>query len=91
MDNYKLVGESLIKKATIKVACLVEDNDVILGYSILSNDFQVIHWVFVKAAWRKQGIAKTLVPKYPTAFTNFTTLGLTLTKKFDKIVFNPFL
>lgn len=91
MDNYKLVGEAFFSdRYKIYVACLKEDKDVILGFSVLTADHQSIAWVFVKAAWRKQGIAKTLLPKYPKYITNFTTLGLTLLPKFKNCVFNPF-
>lgn len=90
MKNYKDVAEALISKSTIKIACLTEDANVILGYSILSPDYQTIHWVFVKAAWRNQGIAKSIVPRFPIAVTHLTTLGKSLLTKFENCVFNPF-
>lgn len=92
MANYKKVAEALVlsPKTTVKIACLKEDENVILGYSILSNDYMTIHWVFVKSAWRHKGIAKSLVPKYPTSVTHLTTLGKQLLTKFDNISFNPF-
>lgn len=90
MDNYKNVAESLVHKATVKVACLKDDPDVIIGYSILSNDYQTIHYVYVKAAWRKQGIARSILPQYPTTVTHLTTLGNQLITKFKDVIFNPF-
>lgn len=99
MDNYKRVAESFIDNphVTIKVACLPEDEDVILGYSILSSDFQTIHWVYVKnskladgSCWRQKGIAKSLVPKSPVSVTHLSKLGLILLKKFPNAVFDPF-
>ena len=91
MDNYKNVAEALVSgNYQINVACLKDDTDVILGFSVLSKDFATIDWVFVKAAWRKQGIAKSLLPQYPTDFSHFTLLGLSLSKKYKDCVFNPF-
>lgn len=92
MDNYKLFVENLVglPTTTIKVACLKDDADIILGYSILSNDFQTINWVFVKLDWRKQGIARALLPKYPTSVSHLTALGKSLLPKFQNCVFNPF-
>lgn len=90
MDNYKNVAESLVQKATVKVACLKDDPDVIIGYSILSNDYQTIHYVYVKAAWRKQGIARSILPQYPTTVTHLTELGHQLITKFNGVIFNPF-
>ena len=97
MDEYKKVAEVLFNKATIKVACLREDPSIILGYSILSNDYQTIHWVYVKSSkladgttWRNKGIARSLLPRYPTAVTHLTKLGKELLPKLTTAVFNPF-
>lgn len=92
MNNYKHIIEALLHnpKTTLKIACLKEDKDVILGYSILSADYQTIHWVFVKSAWRKQGIAKTLVPQHPVYATHLSELGKVLLTKLQGAVFNPF-
>jgi hypothetical protein len=93
MTNYKVMADVLVggSKTVIKVACLKEDPNVILGYSILSNDYQSIVWVFVKTAWRKQGIASSLLPKYPTSAMHLTELGKSLMSKFPNLIFNPFL
>ena len=90
MDNYKHICEALINKSTIKVACLIEDEDVILGYAILSPDLTTLHWAFVKNAFRNKGISKDLLPKYFSVFTHFSTLGLSLVKKYVDLTFNPF-
>lgn len=93
MDNYKLVITALINnpQVSVQVACLKDEADVILGYSILGNNFQTIHWVFVKKAWRKGGIGQSLTPKYPTTVTHLTKLGKVLLTKLTTAVFNPFL
>lgn len=92
MDNYKKLVEAAVdnNKAVIKVACLKEDSNVIIGYSILSNDYQAIVWCFVKSAWRNHGIAKSLLPQHPTACTHLTKVGQTLMTKYPGMVFNPF-
>lgn len=93
MDNYKKIATALLDspKTVINVACLKSDPDVVLGYSILSEDFTTIHWVYVKAAWRKQGIGRAIIPQYPTATTHITELGKSLMTKYDGLIFNPFL
>lgn len=93
MTNYKKFAESLLtsNRVVVKVACLKEDADVILGYSILSADFQAIHWVFVKQVWRQKGIAKSLIPSRPQAVTHLTSLGKELLNKFEtKPIFDPY-
>lgn len=93
MANYKVVASALIDpaKTTVKIACLKEDPTVILGYSILSNDYQSVIWVFVKSIWRKRGIARSLVPAHPAQVTHLTALGKSLLTKFKSPpIFNPF-
>lgn len=91
-DNYSKVAEAFVstKNTVIKVACLKEDVDVIIGYSILSLNYQTIHFVYVKEAWRNKGIAKSLTPRYPIAVTHMTALGRILLPKLEGAVFNPF-
>lgn len=93
MENYKTVAEAIINnpKNIIMIACLKEDPNVILGYSILSADPTTIHWVYIKSMWRKKGIAKSLLPADPVAVTHLSKLGLSLLPKFKDIIFNPFL
>lgn len=93
MSHYskaaKLAWES--PRIKVKVACLKEDKNVILGYSIISADERAIVWLFVKTAWRKQGIGKSLLPADPIYVTHLTTLGKSLlTEKLPHIQFNPF-
>lgn len=90
MVNYHRFIESILAKPNtiIYVACLKEDPEVILGYSILGSS-KVAHWVFVKAAWRGIGIAKSLVPQTVDTATHLTKVGLAIAKN-NKIVFDPF-
>lgn len=92
MDNYKKIAQALLisPNTTVKIACLPEDSDVIIGYSILSLDYQAIVWVHVKKAWRLKGIARSLVPQHPTAVTHLNDLGKKLLTKLPNAVFNPF-
>lgn len=92
MDHYKVYAKTFITSpnTTVKVACLPEDPDVILGYSIMSNDFTRLDWVYVKKDWRNKGIGRSLVPQYLTTVTHLSELGKKLLPKFEHCVFNPF-
>jgi len=90
MDNYKKFLIAILERSVVKVACSPEDADQIFGYSVLSPDFTTIHWVFVKTLYRNKGIAKSLVPQYPTYVSHLTPVGKTLLSKFKDCVFNPF-
>jgi hypothetical protein len=93
MDNYQKIAEKLISsdRVIIKIACLEDDEEIILGYSIMSADYQTLHWVFVKQVWRKQGIARALTPRHPITVTHLSDLGRKLLpEKFKGTIFNPF-
>jgi hypothetical protein len=99
MANYKRVIEYYLQpgKCAVKIACLPDDPDIIIGYSILSADYSAIVWVYVKnsklpdgSTWRRHGIGKRLVPQYPTAVLHLTKIGESLLSKYPTAIFNPF-
>lgn len=96
MTNYHRVIGDLLENpnVTIRVACLKEDTSVILGYAVSRSayDTSVLDYMFVKPAWRKIGIAKSLLPQNLSAVTHLTKPGAALLKtKLPTVVFNPFL
>lgn len=87
--HYHRIVEELISRPTavVQVACLVEDPDVILGYSV--SEHLTLHWVWVKPVWRRIGIAKDLTPKNIEFVSHLTKIGKTI--KQPEWRFNPFL
>lgn len=87
---YPAVLDLLLKKpATVLVACLNEDPNVILGYAILEPE--VLHWVYVKEAWRKQGIAKSLIGSSVLNSRTHDTDMVDKIKIIKDLTYNPFL
>lgn len=96
MSQYHKVVETLIASPNniVQVACLKEDPEVILGYSILGANTTgvTVHWVFVKSAWRGIGLAKSLIPlERVNTTTHLTKVGLSILRKHPEITYNPFL
>lgn len=91
MDNYKKIASAIVTgtNTRIKIACLNDDENTIIGYSVGSADGKTIHWVYVKSVWRKQGIGSSLVPKDIDTITHLSALGKSLMHKY-KCQFNPF-
>lgn len=86
---HKVLERILVKpQSKILVACLKEDPEVILGYSVVEDN--KLHWVHVKKAWRKSGIAKALVPGNIKVVTHLTDVGKAVFLKKKDWVFNPF-
>ena len=88
--NYQKVLETILghPDTELSVATLPDADDVILGYAVHSGD--TLHWVFIKGAWRKLGIARALVPKRITTVSHLTETGRSLKHKY-KYIFNPFI
>lgn len=92
-DQYFKTYDQVIKKILerpaiwVRIACLRDDPDVILGYAVVEKD--ILHWVYIKKAWRELGLAKKLIPPYITQFSHATNLGLMIRPK--DWIFNPFI
>lgn len=89
-EKYHQVLEALLNRSNVRLVCLADEPDVILGYCVHSD--RVLHWVFVKKAWRGKGIAKTLIPDNTTTVSHLTKSGESIMKKKKpEWKFNPFL
>lgn len=92
MKNYHpIITEILASKhTTVDVAVLKDDEEIIIGYSILGHLYPnpTLHWVHVKTPWRKLGIARRLVPENSDTATHMTTLGWKI--KPETMKFNPY-
>lgn len=88
MSEYHKHVENVISKPdiNIKIACLVEDVDVILGFSIYTDEN--LSFVFVKPDWRRIGIANDLVPGTIKSVSGFTRVGDIIRRK-KQWSFNP--
>lgn len=92
MKNYHAALEKFFDfpNIRVRVACLKDDPEVILGYVIDNAITPITHWVFVKSAWRGIGIAKALVDPKTEAVTHMTKVAQSILKKHPGVVFNPF-
>jgi GNAT superfamily N-acetyltransferase len=72
--QHRLIEAVLRRSGVIvSVACLKDDSDVILGYSVTQGS--TVHWVFVKKQWRGIGIGHDLLP-LTIATVTATTKGI---------------
>lgn len=80
----------------MNVACLKDDPDVILGYSVWQDDIddeKILHWLHVKGGWRNIGLGKSLIPANVKTITHLTKSGLGMRASMEKWdwQYNPFL
>lgn len=67
--------EKLMAKpdSVVRLAVLTDDQDIALGFSVARED--VLDYVHVQKDYRRQGIAKKLLPPKVTMFTHFTLVA----------------
>jgi hypothetical protein len=86
-SHYEPFIKNLMIASSVKIACLEDDQDVILGWSMFKQD--VLHFVFVKKSYRKLGIAKLLYPPGITTVSHITDSGNNIRKTMN-LKFDPF-
>ena len=92
-EHHRVLERIFARGPTVKLAVLPDQQDVVLGYAVVEG--QVIHYVYVKPAFRRYGIAKALLgacgirPKF--TYTHHTYILRTdLHGKVKDAVFNPY-
>lgn len=85
--TYPNVIKALLTRSNVDVVCLEDDPEVLLGYAVYEGE--ALHFLYVKKAWRKLGIARMLMPGNVTKVTHLTKVGEKLLPK--GIKFDPFL
>lgn len=85
--HYEPFVKTLMLKSSIQIACLEDDPDVILGYSM--SRANVLDFIFVKKSYRKLGIGRLLYPSSIDTVSQITDIGNSIRKKLN-LKFNPF-
>lgn len=93
-DNYKLVIDEILINAKIKIACLQNDYDIILGY-LVYDEPNIIHYCFVKNDFRQFGVANSLMVESKKhqgllTITHRTKSVADLLRAKNNFTFNPF-
>ncbi len=69
-----------LKTAAVKIACVEDAPECILGYSVATGSH--LHWIYVKLEFRCRGIGTALMPKgIETVTPDLTRIGAVLVKK----------
>lgn len=95
-NNYKRVIDKVLSQSKVAIACLTENQDVILGYLVYDEPKRFAHYVFVKEAFRGFGLASELyksVFKTYNEYTEITHRTKTVSpiiKLKKSLIYNPF-
>lgn len=88
-SNYRKIIQFFLSTSQVKIACLKETPETILGYSV--SDGSRLHWLHVKEEWRRLGIAKSLLPPDFKAYSHLSKLGFEILQTHPGPIFNPFI
>jgi len=95
-EFYEPLVKRLVAASDVYIACLRDDEDVVVGYLAIErrDDFDVIHFMAVKQPFQRMGVGHFLLraaePRQRTFFTHWTEPCNSLVNKFP-FTFNPFL
>ncbi len=71
---------SILKRATVRIACLEDCPSVIVGYVVYTGPH--LNWIYVKGDYRNKGIGSMLYPKEILTVTpDLTKIGLEIVQK----------
>lgn len=97
-DNHHYLIGKVMRYANnvVRVAALQDDPEIVFGFLWGNFDPETIHYVYVKKAFRRMGIARLL---YESTFdknidlyyTHFTKEAAFLCHKYEQLIFNPYL
>lgn len=90
--QYSPIIEQIVKisRASSLIACLDDDSSVIVGYSLVNGP--IMHWCYVKSAWRRQGILTLMLNTLehsPKSCSHLSNVGDAIRLKKD-VEFDPF-
>ena len=90
-EHHKVLDGIFRRGATVKLAVLPDEPDVVLGWSV-TEGAALVHYVYVKPAFRKHGIATQLLRHIhaPFIFTHWTHVLRELHPKVKDCVYNPY-
>lgn len=70
----------ILKSAHVRVACLEDDPQTIIGYAVATGTH--LEWIYVKVEYRNKGIGAMLMPKNIETVTNhLTKIGAVIAQK----------
>jgi len=92
--EYRKIIDHLLHQSSILIACKPDDEFVIYGYLVYER--HLLHYCFVKEAFRFSGIAKDMVEKamgkhvvYP--YSHHTHSLKPIVEKYSFLTYNPFI
>lgn len=93
--HHSIIERILARKAKVLIAYPLDEPDIIIGWACYegANDRPLLHFIFVKRAFRQMGVASRLLKGLDLnnlAFTHLTHDGELLLKKYPYFQYDPY-
>ena len=95
--HHYIIGKAMRQEgAFCRMAVLKDDPDVVFGFILGNFDPETVHYIYVKKAFRRMGMARHLVESVFDAnsdiyFTHLTYDAANITRYYTQFVYNPYL
>lgn len=89
-EHHKVLDGIFQRGAQVKMAILAADPEVVLGWCVTAE--KLVHYVYIKPAFRRRGIARALLAHIapPFTYTHWTHVLRDLHDKVKDCVYNPY-
>ena len=87
-NEHKAI-ERILRSCSIRVACINEDPEIILGYVVLGPS--IVHYAFTKPAFRRMHILTRLLPDGDLEYTHRTEDSDRVLARLPRLTYNPYL
>lgn len=91
-QHHRVIDRILARPGTkVRLATMPEDPNLVFGWAVTEGG-DTVHYVYVKPAFRKYGIARALLSEVrsPFAYTHETYVLRDLHPRLEKCQFNPY-
>lgn len=87
-SSYAKYIELLLQRPNTRLKIAVLSDETVLGWCMFENT--VVHYIWVKEHQRRQGIARSLLPREFDTITHITNKGINIwVNKFPEVRFDP--
>jgi len=95
-DNYKNIVNAMLERSMVAIICNPEDDNHLYGYIIFEHlpaSTLLVHYIYIKHTYRKNGLAKKLIEKVrlsPTPILASHHTQVCKTTKSISYVYDPY-
>jgi hypothetical protein len=87
--EHRLI-EAILRRGQVRVAHVLEDPDTIIGFLVLHQAPRVLHYAFVKPAFRRARVLTALLPEGEWEYSHRTDDSDRVIGKMPQLTYNPF-